>query len=395
MSVSPIVTAPAATGGNAPPAAMDRLNRSWYVTIPLALDPISPRAADAFSDGTWTAAWRATGALLPPIAFALGFLAPFVWPGMTQVFSESLVFLIIMIALSLLSGPAGVMLLLGYAFGDVLHDLFAHRMYGMFIGRQLAADVVSYLLMAVAVVMIPQASRRLASELSAKIRDDYFSEAAQVSISAIAAALLIFLWCQATIVLIRPVFTWVNSSPTTEAVMHVQRRWFVLVAAGIAALLIRAVLELIAKRSSSWPVVNDMQEQRWSAPQRRSAAWRKMPLSLRVLASAVVVTLLLAGTYVRWFDAAAVFVAVVILKAWRSGLLGAMPRGWISVVTKIPALFRFALAPTIGYFAGWTIIALFWRAGSLRPVMFGAFFTLIVFHLLFPATGTRRTEEAS
>jgi len=113
MSVSPIVSAPVQAGGDAPSTALDRLNHRWYVAIPFALDPISPKAADAFSDGTWTAAWRSAGALLPPIAFALGFVAPLVWPGMTQVFSESLLFLAIMIAIAFFSGTAGVMLLLG------------------------------------------------------------------------------------------------------------------------------------------------------------------------------------------------------------------------------------------------------------------------------------------
>lgn len=395
MSVSPIVSAPVQAGGDAPSTALDRLNHRWYVAIPFALDPISPKAADAFSDGTWTAAWRSAGALLPPIAFALGFVAPLVWPGMTQVFSESLLFLAIMIAIAFFSGTAGVMLLLGYVCGDIAHDLFSRNVYGPYIVRQVAADIVSYLLMGVAVVLIPHAARRLAAELSSKIRDDYFQEASQVSLSAIAAALLVFLWCQATIVLIRPVFTWVGSSPTTEAVKHVQRQWFVLIAVAAGALMLRAVGELIAHRSSGWPLASSLQERRWSAPERRGAVWMKLPVVIRIVVAAAAVTLLLAGTYVSWFDAGLVFLAVIALKAWRSGLLGGVPRSWLALVSKIPALVRFAIAPLLGFAAAWAVIALFWRAGSLRPVMFGAFFTVILFHLLFPTPRAPRKEASA
>jgi len=267
--------------------------------------------------------------------------------------------------------------------------------YGPYIVRQVAADIVSYLLMGVAVVLIPHAARRLAAELSSKIRDDYFQEASQVSLSAIAAALLVFLWCQATIVLIRPVFTWVGSSPTTEAVKHVQRQWFVLIAVAAGALMLRAVGELIAHRSSGWPLASSLQERRWSAPERRGAVWMKLPVVIRIVVAAAAVTLLLAGTYVSWFDAGLVFLAVIALKAWRSGLLGGVPRSWLALVSKIPALVRFAIAPLLGFAAAWAVIALFWRAGSLRPVMFGAFFTVILFHLLFPTPRAPRKEASA
>lgn len=392
MSV-PSVTASLESGRVAPATAIDRLNRRWYVSIPVALDPLSPKAADAFSDGTWLAAWRSISALLPPIAFVFGAVAPIVWPGMTEVFSESIVFLAVMIALAFLSGPSAVMLLLGYASGDIGHDLFSRHIYAPYIPRQIAADVVSYLLMGVALVLIPHAARRLATELSSKIRDDHFQEAAQVSLSAIAAALLVFLWCQATIVLIRPVFTWIGTSPTTEAVKHVQRQWIVLVAVAVGTLMLRAIGELLAHQSAGWVFANSLQEQRWAAPQRRGAVWMKMPVAIRIVIAAAAVTLLLAGTYVTWFDAGLVFLAVIVLKAWAYGLLGGVPRPWIAAVSTIPALVRFAIAPLLGFAAAWAVIAVFWGTGSLRPVMFGAFFTVIFFHLLFPVPRARRKSE--
>jgi hypothetical protein len=393
MSGSQVVSAPA-DAAVAAPASVDRVNRLWYVDLPVALDPGAPPVADAFSDGTWTATWRSIGGLLPPIAFVVGFLAPILWPGMRNVFSESLVFLLIVVATSFLSGTAGVMLLLGYVCGDLSHDLFNRYGYAGYLGRQLAANVVSYMLLGVATVLIPQLARRLASELSSKLNDDSVRNATQVAVSAIAAALLIFLWCQATIVLIRPVFTWAGNSPTTEAVAQVQRKWTWLVAAAVGAVLLRAVAELLARRMAGWALVNSLQERRWSAPERRGALWRRVPLVIRVLIAAAAVTLLLAGTYVNKFDAGLVFVAVVLLKAWRSGVFGGVPAAWFTTVSKVPALIRFAIAPLLGFVAGWMIIRLFWSTGSLRPVMFATFFTVIFFHLLFPGSPSRERTAA-
>jgi hypothetical protein len=226
------------------------------------------------------------------------------------------------------------------------------------------------------------------------MNDDSVRNATQVAVSAIAAALLIFLWCQATIVLIRPVFTWAGNSPTTEAVAQVQRKWTWLVAAAVGAVLLRAVAELLARRMAGWALVNSLQERRWSAPERRGALWRRVPLVIRVLIAAAAVTLLLAGTYVNKFDAGLVFVAVVLLKAWRSGVFGGVPAAWFTTVSKVPALIRFAIAPLLGFVAGWMIIRLFWSTGSLRPVMFATFFTVIFFHLLFPGSPSRERTAA-
>ena len=369
------------------------MNRFWYVTVPVRLDPIAPAAADAFGDGAWLAGWRGVAAILPVAAFVLGLAAPIAWPGMPHVFSESIVFLALMLALALLSGTAGAMLLIGYACGDVVSDAFIHRPYEAVVAQQIAGDFVTWMLMGVGVVVLPQAARRMASELSAKVKDAYIGEAMQTSLSAIAAALLTYLWCQATIVLIRPAFTWTKNTPTVEAIRPVQNGWPVLVVAAVVAVLVRAVSEFVAKRGASWSHVNALYADRWQNPERRGAWWSKVPQPVRIVIASLAVTLLLAGTYVRWFDAVLVFIAMTALKAFRA--YAKLPPAWSKSVSFIPALLRFAIAALLGFAMAWPMMKVFWQIGSLRFVLFGAFATLIFLHALFPAVARKRATAVA
>lgn len=102
------------------PTGQEPLGRLWSVQVPGWLDPWAPQLADAFADGAWTAGWRALAAVAPLAGWALGFLFPLLWPGMKDIYSESLFFMAVVICGAILSGPVGVMLLLGYIVGDFL-----------------------------------------------------------------------------------------------------------------------------------------------------------------------------------------------------------------------------------------------------------------------------------
>src|SRR5439155_22699867 len=84
------------------------------------LAPWLPPPADALADGAWTAAWPGVAAVTPLVALALGFLAPLLLPGLLDVYTESLPFMLLLVAAAILSGPAGLGLLLGYAVGMLL-----------------------------------------------------------------------------------------------------------------------------------------------------------------------------------------------------------------------------------------------------------------------------------
>lgn len=361
----------------------NRLIHLWTVRLPLWIDPLAARLADAFADGAWTARWRKLSAFAPPIAFGVGFLFPVLWPWMKDVYTESLLFLMIVVAGAILSGPVGVMLLLGYILGDAVSLVFERA--GYYRGRRFAGHIVSYMLLALPTVIIPQLSRRMSEQIAALWpTESELRHALRALLYAISSGLLVFLWCQAMIVLVRPVFTFARGSPTTVAVIQVQTRWGWVVAVAALSAAARVLMEEVARRSSAGAWISQLEQQRWAEPARRGLFWQKTPLVVRVALSAIVVTLLLSGTYVNLFDAFIVLVTIGVLKAWRSGLFGAFPPWWSRAATKIPVLVRFILAPLIGYGLAHAVIALFWRTGSLRPVMLGALLTLVIFHLLFP-----------
>lgn len=367
-----------------------RLVQIWSVHLPVWIDPWAVRLADAFADGAWTARWRKVSAFAPPIAFGVGFLFPVLWPWMKDVYTESLLFLMIVVAGAILSGPVGVMLLLGYVLGDLASVLF-ERGYGR--GPRLAGHFVSYMLLALPAVILPQLGRRMSEQIASLwSTESELRHALRALLYALSSGLLAFLWCQAMIVLVRPVFTFARNSPTTEAVIQVQTRWGWVVAVAMLCAAARVLVEEVARRSSAGAWITELEQQRWADPARRGLFWRRTPLIVRVALSAMVVTLLLSGTYANLFDAFIVLVTIGVLKAWRSGLFGAFPPWWSKAATKIPVLVRFILAPLIGYALAHAVIAVFWRTGSLRPVMLGALLTLIIFHLLFPH---RRPEISS
>jgi hypothetical protein len=376
----------AVAGSLAPHSRQERLLRLWSVRLPVLLDPWSRRLADAVSDGTWTARWRPVAAFGPPIAFVVGLLFPLFWPGMTEVYTESLVFLILVIAGAILSGPIGVALLAGYIVGD-LADPQA-RYYGWW-SLHAAGDAVTYLLLALPAVILPQIGRRMAEEVAERLsKESGARPALRAGLYGVAMSLLTALWCQAMIVLVRPIFTFVRSSPTTEAVVQVQTRWEWLALCAAIAAVARVSMESIVRRPGSGEEIRRLEEERWADPERRSMHWRRLPLVARVALAAIVATLMLAGTYVTRWDALAVLVVIAAVKAWRAGLLGAPPGWWIQTVTRAPVLVRFIVAPLLGYVLARTILTVFWSRASLRPVMLGAVLTLIVFQVLFPPART-------
>jgi hypothetical protein len=373
----------AVAGAVAPPLSrQERLVRIWAVRLPLLLDPWSRRMADAVSDGTWTARWRPVGAFAPPIAFLAGLLFPLFWPGMQEVYTESLVFLMLVIAGAILSGPVGVALLAGYILGDLADPQARYYGWG---SLHAAGDMITYMLLGLPAVILPQLGRRMAEEVADRLSQESRGHlAVRAALYGVAMSLLTALWCQAMIVLVRPVFTFVRSSPETAAVVQVQTRWEWLALVAAIAAVARVWLESIVRRSSSVDAIRRLEEQRWAHAERRSMHWRRLPLAVRVALATIVTTVMLAGTYVTRWDALVVLAVIALVKAWRAGLLGSMPGWWVQTVSRAPVLVRFIVAPLLGYILARTILSLFWSSASLRPVMLGAVLTLIVFQVLFP-----------
>lgn len=388
-AAAPQVGTPVAASPAVRPQPLERL---WSVQLPRALDPWLPQASDALVDGVWTAAWPRLAEFAPLIAFVVAFFAPRLWPGITQIYSESLLFVALIIVASILSGSSGLMILCGYILGDLLFG--TPRRFGSpdnVVGRYLG-QVVAYLLLAQPTFLLPILAKQFARQIRLKLGNDpALRTLARAGVTAVAFALLIYLWSQGIVVLIRPLFTWLDQSPPVEAIQPIQTRWQLLVLVATLAGFARVLLgEIVAPRQPRAAVVNALREERRTTihPQ-RGALWQRLPLPVHIGLAALAATLLLAGSYENALDAALVALVTAGLGAWRAGLIGRMPSVWTTAMLKIPALLRFAAALFIGNVLANAMLGALWTSplfasGSLRPVMVAALITLVVFYLLFP-----------
>ena len=362
------------------------LSRFWSVELPARLDRLAPTLADRVADGAWTAAWPGVAGVAPLVALVVGLLAPRSWPGLDHVYSESLSFMLVVIAGAIFSGPVGVMLFLGFVVGDFFGGGAAASIYrgGLLIFfRQRGSQLIGYLLLAIPALVVPPLARRMARQVLLPLRPEALIWE-RAALYATGCGVLIYLWAQGMIVLIRPVFTWLNAPPTVPAIYQVQHRWSWLVGVAVLAAMARVVLEqAVSARLPRISVVMELHRQRWAVGH-RGTIWQGLPTPLRIGMETGIIMLLLSGTYEGWLDALIVMVVGALLSAWRAGLTGWLPATWGEGMRKVPAMLRLAAAPFLGYQLATLVFARVWKGNSFKPVLFGALLTLVVFHVLFP-----------
>lgn len=380
MEETPEISAPKASGKR----LLARVTRVefWSVEVPQLIDPWTPNVAKSFADDAWLAPWPKVAAFGPWAAVAIGLLTPWLWPRMVESYTESVIFLILAAAVAALNWSFGAALLLGYVLGDSLH-VFIKSNFMTF--RILGGHAVGYLLLGILVLRIPQLTSRLATGMRFAITDLALRVRIRAALNGAICAGLVLLWCQGTIVLIRPVFTWAGNSPTDEAIMPVQVYWQWIVTASAIAAFARVILQhRSALQSSIVSGVPELRETRIADRTRQGSAWRGMTAWARVVLGSFVLTIILAGTYESWMDPVIVLVVSVTAGLWRNGLLGKVPPYWMELTGKIPPVIRMVIVPFAGYLFANFILNIFWSTGSLRPVMVGALVTVVLFYVFFP-----------
>lgn len=368
----------------------DPLTKFWSVWLPRWLDPWAPRLADASADGAWTAVIPGLAAVLPLVAFYVGWSAARFWPelAIARSFTESPGFMAAVIVAGILSGPAGLMILLGFILQDFVtpHGLLRRPLFGPLEAflRNHGAQLIGYLLLSVPAIYIHPVARQLAGQTwrILNLRSWVAGFAALIGLYAATAGVLNYLWATATVVLIRPLFTWWDMSIPLKAIAPVQQGWIWLVAAAVVAVLARVLFEGLAGASRRAPVVEDLEAQRLESS---GSGPTKTVSIMGIVLNAAVLTLVLAGTYQRWLDAVLVLGITLILGVWREGLWGHVPMWWAGAVGRVPALLRFAIIVIAGY--GLAFFLLGGRAPrSFFPILAGALGALVLSALLFPAS---------
>jgi hypothetical protein len=159
-----------------------------------------------------------------------------------QVYTESLIFLVLAVAIGMVAPAAGVLLVLLHGAADLARALFdpyaSAGQYGA-IGT-IAGRLISFYLLWLLVVEIPVVGRMVPAVVMDSDRPANLNARRLVAIGStgVAVGLMTWIWTQAAGLLIRPVFTWSGlSSPTYDAIANLQVNGMliVLVAAGLAA----------------------------------------------------------------------------------------------------------------------------------------------------------------
>jgi uncharacterized protein YjeT (DUF2065 family) len=362
------------------PGPGHRVLRLCSVKLPAKLRLVAPRLADALADGIWLAVWPFGGGIVLG-ALTTGFLFPLLWPGMHVIYSESLLFLLLVVAAAFLNGCIAVMLLFGYAAGDIVHIGLGNLFSASNPLPTLAGHLVGYSVLGIVAVVLPAMARSMARQLASKTANSQLSTLAEAGLFGLAAGVLTYAWCQGAVVLLRPIFTWAGESPISEAIVHVQQDWPGLVAVAVVVASAKPFLEQLAQRSPSRVLISQWKrEVRASASQRR-----RIPAPVRLLFTSLIATFVLAGTYASWLDALLVFATTLGLGAWRSGLIGHFPAAWTQPISRIPVLLRFMAGLIVGYILSGVVLSGAWhQTDSLRPIMLGALLTLAALYVLLP-----------
>ncbi|HEV8509653.1 MAG TPA: hypothetical protein VGQ48_04280 [Gemmatimonadales bacterium] len=346
----------------------DLLAALWSVRLPRLLDPYAPTLADAFADGVWTAAWHGVASWAPVAALIAGLLAPSLWPGLgaDHLYVHSVPFLMLVIAAAILSGPVGVLLVLGYVLGDGFGTL-THRPVPPAVGL-----LVSYFLLALLAVRIPQLARQMAEDVAQRLPEDSrVLSVVRALLYAAGCGVLVYLWSQVASVSTLGLFAGLRD---VAASLWVERGWLVVTA--VIAAVARIVLEDIAtRRSARAAAVTELQQRRWARIERRGKMLARLPAPARAGLMAGMMALLVAGMIRGVTDLLLVVLAVGALEVWRAKLGAGLPARWAGLMSRVPPLLRFAVALGVGFLL---------EAALAWPATLVAVLTFLVFGVLFP-----------
>ena len=160
--------------------------------------------------------------------------------GIADIYSESMVFMIVALAIGIASPAAGLLLVLLHVPFDLIAAASSRRELEPFLPA-LAGRAVSWWLLWLLVVAIPLMARALpgATLASRQPADRMLRTVLAYLVGAVTIAVLLFMWVAAMPFVIRPVFTWtVATFPTTPAIEPLQTSGQVVVVAGVVLLLL-------------------------------------------------------------------------------------------------------------------------------------------------------------
>lgn len=334
-----------------------------WIRWPRAIVRRFPGLWGTAGDGHFLCGVPPLAVLAPVAAFLAGLIVGAGQLGFDDVYTESIPLMAAAIALGVFSAQLGVLGVAGFAVGDsLLADRTLSLRSPLFGGigtdepfsagligeaaRVWLPLVISYLLLAAAVILLPRMARTLVASvgrwrrvppgLAWPLASGLYATVVWVGVRT---------WAAAAPILVRPRYTWLELQPTVEAIAPLQARGSELVAAGVVAALVRQVLIGLTM------VPNALQRRvRWAegtGTAKGTAGPRQAHPVQRLaadVAAAALATLALAGVLEHTWVWVLSFGVMVTVRALRSGVVAGGPVDqWKRVVDKVPAAVRLGL----------------------------------------------------
>jgi len=312
-----------------------KMARWWWRRLPVRVRTVSLTLAVALADGSYLRAWPVFGAVLPPLAVAIGLALGALHPG--PVFSASAIVLAILALISGFGAGLGAWTWVGFVVGDLAFADRSSLPSGniAFLGLGL---VLIYVLVWVQLVVGPLlavSSRKLLLRLPPRWRAALAHPAGLV-IQVVVQCLFTVGWAHAAAFMIRPLWSYFDGTPDIADIQPLQNSapWLGLIAALTTS--VRLGLEASARRRHP--------EILTSIP----PGGRPWPLGIRIVAQVALLWLLLSGLAGSVLERLALLVALSLVVITRLAVVPRLRR-FVGLVARIPTLLRLIICLAVGF----------------------------------------------
>ena len=356
----------------------DRLVRLIWAVVPARVGRYSRTLGAALSDGSYLSAWPPAALAAPALAFVACIVVAATQGDLT--FSYSLLALVLFVLIAGGGAGLGCYGLLGYIVADLVAGNPLADSYSpdaLTILQNMSASLISYMLLAMLLVLVPITAIGLREEIVRLLRIE--AVWLRPALHPLIAVVLVWAWAQATAFLLRPVWSFRGRYPDVVAIETLQFDTWVLLLAAAASVGARAFAESRAiTRAPSWIEVPPVDFA--SPPRLRS-------LVMRVALRAVLLVVLLAGLVGSVVEAALLFVVLTIPLTLQARV--ARVRIVDYFATRIPVVIRIVAAVAVAYVIGRIIVEP--RAdstASFMPMLVSVALSLFAIAVLLPERDT-------
>jgi hypothetical protein len=371
--------------------------RPWWVWLPLVARRLSRGLLEALVDGLYLGVRPLVGALAPPLCLVLGFLCGWLHPGFSEVFSESLLVLALAAVIGTMSANLGLMFLAGFVLGDFL---LAHRSWtapGGLVEHLLRVRVpllIEYNLLGLLTVGTPLFTKALLVQLTPP---DALSRRVRLVIAVLGhlalTGVLVFFWAQSVPLLIRPVFTWRDMPPPSEAMVPLQEHGVLVVIVAMAASLGRMLLQGQTVFRPELEARLDVLQARLTSEKPITPIFQRFPAWLKALVRSSWATLLLAGMYSSWLEALLLGALTLFIQLARAGLVRVPLGGWPAWIERVPLLFRLVAAFVVVYLLALPLLGdRMWGQKGFSPILILTGMSMIILYLVAPGASAGRPK---